>query len=244
MKRLIFITCIILSIASIAGADPLGKYYKWSQFPDMDASGYDVPDVHPNILADDFLCENGLDITDIHWWGSLIGWQQDLPMPDPALAPQPDFFDFSFHTDVPAGPNSPYSHPGGLLATDQASKVEYTVNYFGTIDHGGIFEHVFQYNFDLHQYWQQQQGQIYWLDISAIYAQQPMFTWGWHTAKTQWNDSAVMLAPGTPQGWAPIDSGEPRDLAFELSTVPEPGAMILFGMGGFFWLVKRIRKHV
>lgn len=69
-----------------------GKWFiKWSQPPvpiDPDAeppvfNGWDERSDYnnPPIVADDWKCEDDRPITDIHWWGSFIGW--DLPLPPP-----------------------------------------------------------------------------------------------------------------------------------------------------------------
>ncbi|MCB1196202.1 PEP-CTERM sorting domain-containing protein [bacterium] len=241
MKKIVFMLCVIVIAASNGHADSRSNTYKWSQLPDLSITGRDIGATEPTVLADDWECLNGLPITDIHWWGSYLGWEEANPTPDTFSAPHPDAFNFSMHTDVPLPNQFGYSFPGQLINGAQALQGQYTVELIGTIDKGGIFEHVFQYNFDLTDPWFQQQGLIYWLDISASY-NDPIgnFLWGWHTAKTQWNDSAVIAIPGAAPGWIPIEpTGEKVDLAFELSTVPEPGVMILFGFGIIGWFVRR-----
>ena len=198
MKKILSFTFIFVLLASMSFADDNNLSYKWSQYPDMQQSGWDVDGTDPIVLADDFMCENGLDITDIHWWGSYIGWMEDEPQADNVLsfAQHPEAFKFSMHKDVPVGVDANYSHPGETLY--ELISNNFTVEYYGTVDHGGVFEHVFQYNFILPDAWQQEEGSIYWLDLSAIYSTfQPDFRWGWHTAETQWNDSAVRNDPGT-----------------------------------------------
>lgn len=100
-----------------------GKFFiKWSQPPVLidphaerpvfngwdERSDYNIPP----IVADDWLCQDDRPVTDIHWWGSLIGW--DLPLP-PLIMPKA--FHIGIWTDVPVDPGDPmsYSHPGTLI---------------------------------------------------------------------------------------------------------------------------------
>jgi len=245
MKKILSLTFILVLLAAFGYSKDYDWTYKWSQLPDMEQSGMDIEGTDPTILADDFLCENGLPITDLHWWGSYIGWMEDVDDPNPTgVMPQhPDAFKFSMHMDVRAGVDAPYSHPGQQIYGHIDNN--YNVEYFGTVNHGGVFEHVFQYNYILPEAWMQEQGLVYWLDLSAIYdTGQPDYRWGWHTSKTQWNDSAVVNSAGTPVGWVPIaDDPIKTDLAFEISTVPEPGAMFLFFLGAIGWFYKRIKNR-
>jgi len=80
------------------------------------------------VVADDFLCTDGKEITEVHFWGSYIDdpyepgehWQQGNPGPPVnPLPPTPGLkaFKLSFHKDIPAGvdPDMPWSHPGELI---------------------------------------------------------------------------------------------------------------------------------
>ena len=64
-------------------------------------------------MADDWPCYDNRPITDIHWWGSFIGWTQpNLP---PVL---PKGFHIGIWTDVAQNdPNNHFgfSHPGTLI---------------------------------------------------------------------------------------------------------------------------------
>lgn len=243
MKKILYVVCTLAVLISTAYADDTGAIYKWSQLPDMTPMGRDINATSPNILADDWLCENGLNITDIHWWGSYLGWQVNTPPEQLVINVQhPDSFNFSQHLDIPAGGQYPYSQPGAQINGASAAAGQYTWNYYGSIQTGAAtWEHVFQYNFILPQEWSQKQGMVYWLDISAVYNAGTQLPWGWHTSATQWNDSAVKNVVGG--GWEPITYPERTDLAFELSTVPEPGAMMLFGLGVFSWFMRKLRKR-
>jgi hypothetical protein len=95
------------------------NYIKWSQQPVvLDAnqppiiSGWDQQSDYNQwpIVADDWECNDSRPVTDIHWWGSFINWDQpNLP---PIL---PKAFNIGIWTDVPKGPGVPFSHPGKLV---------------------------------------------------------------------------------------------------------------------------------
>lgn len=215
---------------------------KWSQTPDMTANSTDIYDVNPTVLADDWVCTNGLPITDIHWWGSYLLFDEDVAAPVNTPL-HPDTFLFSQHLDVPNDANNQlgYSYPGQQINSASTLLGQYAVSYFGSIDHGTYFEHVYEYTFNLSQPWTQTEGQIYWLDISAQYTDPNIATpWGWHTAEIPFNDAAVIN--GIDVGWIPYDGT--TNLAFALSTaaVPEPGAMMLFAFGGILWIFKKLKK--
>jgi len=217
---------------------------KWSQMPNLTPNTISVFDVYPTILADDWICTNGLPITDIRWWGSY--WFFDEDVSSPVNTPQhPDAFIFFQYSDVPNDHMNEfgYSYPGDLLNVDLASFGDYTVTYFTTIAHDTYFEHVYQYDFTLTLPWSQQMNDIYWLGITALYSDpEVLMPWSWREAETPFNDAAVIDFGDDPL-WIPYDGI--TNLSFELATpVPEPGAMLLFGFGIFSWFCKRLSRKL
>jgi len=184
----------------------------------------------PPIVADDWHCTDQRPVTDIHWWGSFIGWTQ----PDP---PQmPDAFHIGIWTDVPAGVDKPFSHPGVLIWENYCTSFEW--NFAGyDYDPRGLIENeaCFQFNQYLNpdEYFYQDpgpDGNIYWISISAIYQQLPVHPWGWKTRPHFFQDDAVritdtsMWPPAVGSEWTdgePIEfpQGISWDVAFELSTL-------------------------
>jgi hypothetical protein len=182
---------------------------KWLQFPDM-AAGVNIISfpMMGMIVADDWLCDDGDPITEIHFWGSYLDpsgqshWEQSNPgPPDFPLPPPPgvEKFVISFHKDVPAGvdPNMPWSHPGELIRLDEVET--FFERYWDSVPHMGPeglpwWEHKFYYIVRLEKPFEQETGNIYWLDVSAVPAPQPEadWVWGWETSKDHWNDSAVL----------------------------------------------------
>jgi|LGVE01.1.fsa_nt_gb hypothetical protein len=77
----------------------------------------------------------------------------------------------------------------------------------------------------------------------------PEYTWGWETSYEHWNDDAVrgnIAGPWEelryPEGH-PLE-GQSIDMAFEITTVPIPGAVWLLGSGliGLVAVRRRCRK--
>lgn len=227
---------------------------KWSQPPVEWQPGLEPPvylgwdeysmynQVPPQqIVADDWHCTTDDPVTDIHWWGSFIGWDQPEP---PQL---PSGFHIAIWTDVPAGVDSEYSHPGTLVWENFCDTYEY--NFAGydhdpRIDDPEMFrEACFQFNQRLNpEEWFYQdpgpEGNIYWLSIAAIYDEDPTYPWGWKTRPHIFNDDAVRIQlvtdPTGLVGWPPHvgwmwSQGQPIefpeetswDLAFELTTIEE-----------------------
>jgi hypothetical protein len=221
---------------------------KWSQPPVLwDGPSHNPPPVFygwdevsmynfgPPIVADDWRCTDQRPVTDIHWWGSFLGWTQ----PDP---PQmPDAFHIGIWKDVPAGIER-FSHPGELIWENYCTS--FTWNFAGydydprmQIDNEACFQ--FNQYLNPEEYFYQEpgpEGNIYWISISAIYKEvAPPYPWGWKTRPHFFQDDAVRIwAVSDPTGagdwppalnwsWAqgqPIEypEGKSWDLAFELST--------------------------
>ncbi|MBE3143878.1 MAG: hypothetical protein IMZ61_08140, partial [Planctomycetes bacterium] len=230
------------------------KYYtKWSQPPvEIDTThptvflGWNEPanyNMRP-LVADDWLCKDRRPVTDIHWWGSFIGWNQPNP---PAV--MPTAFHIGIWTDVPAGGQTTFSHPGTLVWQNLCDT---SVWNFAGYDKdprpdGQENEACFQFNQLLSQdewFYQKSDeadGTVYWLSIAAIYpaGTQVDYPFGMKTRERFYNDDAVRIGMvNDPTGtdiwppfigcqWAngsPIEFpvGTSWDMAFELST-NEPG---------------------
>ncbi|MEW5924777.1 MAG: dockerin type I domain-containing protein [Candidatus Zixiibacteriota bacterium] len=172
-------------------------------FPQLpDEAGWDVNATQPLVLADDWMCSETGWVKDIHFWGS---WKH-------GITGQILYFVLSIHADIPASQNpSGYSMPGQTLW-------EREIAYFiprpidpptleGWYDPltGAFFpedhDAYFQYNVFLEEndwFWQEQ-GTIYWLNISAVVADPAATQWGWKTSLDHWNDDAVWATWGNLQ---------------------------------------------
>ncbi len=169
-KRVCLVSClvvVVLAAAVTASADPPMGQVKWSQPPVPDGTtyqgmpvylGWDDPSVYPmggwQDLADDWRCTDKRPVTDIHWWGSYVGWL--APVPDPI---RPIGFWFGIYADVPdpdpLDPNNwsypdvdpSYPDPNDLLWSWQTSVWdEAFVGYDRDPLNGQILDSTFQYN--------------------------------------------------------------------------------------------------
>jgi hypothetical protein len=212
---------------------------KWRQPPDMKYGVNIQSTVNPSVtepwVADDWQCRDPRPVTDVHFWGSFIGWESDNPDP---TAPHPpiEAFMIRIYHDVPAGsgpdPNPPYSHPGKLL-------YEAKIDNFDEFFEASIklpddtFEHKFYYSLDLPDPFNQTVGTIYWISIVAVMPEMPndnFFPWGWETSIRHWNDNAARywvhnmyweeITPLLMPPWY-REIYPTVDMAFELTVAPE-----------------------
>ncbi len=170
-----------------------GHKMHFPQLPDV--VGWDVNATAPLILADDFECSETGWIKDIHFWGS---WMH-------GIEGQIISFNLSIHADIPAAQNPDgYSKPG--LTLWEREIFEFIIadpvdppGMQGWYDPAaGVFmsddhEAYFQYNVFLPEedwFWQEQ-GTIYWLNITATIADPAATQWGVKTTLNHWNDDAV-----------------------------------------------------
>jgi len=259
MKRtpflMIAVLLISLALASVASADlPFGPL-KWSQPIDRIAgetyngkpvyNGWDEPSstiigwTPDSGVADDWKCRDNRPVTDIHWWGSYVNWIQPTQP-----AQKPTSFWFGMYKDIPAPADGKgYSQPGALIWGYEAAAGGYEevfVGYDKDPRTGNITDSTFQYNVTLPAAnWFIQdpsQNSIYWLSIVAMYrAEEPQLLWGWKTRPHFYQDDAVKRYE--LGGWERVgilnsaNDFESWDMAFELSTVPEPSSLLALGMG-------------
>ena len=237
--------------------DPVNSkwYVKWSQPPqviDPDARpplirGWDeYSNYHiPPMVADDWQCDDPRPVTDIHWWGSFIGWTQ--PHPPPIM---PNMFHIGIWTDVQAGVDAPFSHPGVLIWENFCDSFVWNFAGYDVDPRWGDpcenpqeNESCFQFAQFLSEdewFYQEDPCTIYWLSIAAIYNTtdpDPQHAWGWKTRQPHWNDDAVRFSqvqrvdgltwpPAIGSTWInaptnqPIEypAGESWDVSFELTT--------------------------
>jgi hypothetical protein len=208
-------------------------------FPQLpDPNGWDVKAAYPKVLADDWKCSETGPVTDVHFWGS---WYNDDVGPI-------RWIQVSIHSDIPDpdGTGPEFSKPGDLLWLRVFYPEEVTVRPWETGQQGwydtnlGIWEYpnhyqTYQYNIvDIPDPFIQEQGTIYWLDISV---ECQYGEWGWKTSLDHWNDDAVWAdyVPGDPppppefmEIRDPI-TGESLDMAFVIT--PEPASILLLGLG-------------
>lgn len=229
MKRLFLITGVVFFCAAPALGDwNPGDPYKmhYPQLPDP--FGWDVNATFPKVLADDWMCTETGDVTDIHFWGS---WREDF-VADIAN------IHVSIHDNIPG---TPFSQPGALLWERDFLPGEWSERFYGTGDQGWYnpndgswfrpdHQLFYQYNIvDIFDPFIQEQGRIYWLDISVT-VNDPTAQWGWKTTLNHWEDDAVWGDFPAGTVWQPLEdplTGETLDLAFVITPEPATGLLLL-----------------
>ena len=221
---------------------------KWQQPPDM-VEGTDMaswrwissaPDMP--IRADDFISDGRL-ITDIHWWGSYMKWQNTVqgsptnPVPPPTGNDHPVGFNISWHAH-----NDQTGLPGQTLSEFFVSIWDCHEVYYDTVQQWWQpepYEHEYQYYLDLldpdvhGDGWPETATSQYWVNVQAVFPDS--FTpgegqhdgWGWKiTPELQLVPSAVS---NSLAGWRHDKllyphprSNQVFDLAFELTTTEVP----------------------
>jgi hypothetical protein len=219
---------------------------KWSQPPEP----YDVPDAYNGwdeysvydrhdiydpgqIVADDWYCDTSDPVADVHWWGSFIGWGLEEP---PEM---PEAFHIGIWTDVPAGVDQPYSHPGVMIHEALAADFswEFVGWDFDPRDPTAPPEATYYFSYDLpydEWFWQEPGDNIYWVSISAVYPEgaEPMHPFGWKSRPRDPDspapdDAVRVFDPDAPLEGTAWQAGEPIywptveeswDMSFVLTT--------------------------
>ena len=164
-------------------------------------------------MADDFADKFNSPVVHVKWWGSYLdnGISTAIPV---------NKFLISFESDVPAGPNNPFSRPGQPLL-NQVVRRGPLFPGSGTftetpVSPGGppLNERLFEYNAELHlgKDFKQLPDTVYWLKIVALVdlppgiiinpEQPPGFVprWGWHNRDYTIMDPLASTAPAVVPG--------------------------------------------
>lgn len=183
---------------------------KWLQIPEQGQEGVDVSNVQ-FMLADDFECTSSGEITNIHFWGSFLG--DVLPEEGPGGL----IFDISIWSDVPAGVDAPYSHPGVKLWEKTFHPGQYSAGQIWYVQEGewwhepgsgvwtpGADHGIYQFDFyppageAFLQEGEPQAPVVYWLAVKYRYEGTSSFQFGWKTTPEPWNDDACYFDPNNP----------------------------------------------
>ncbi len=227
-----------LAVPAIADWDPGdGHKMHYPQLPDPD--GWDVCATFPKVLADDWMCSETGWVSDIHFWGSWRHEEEGMI----------DKIHLSIHDNDPGPPSKPINPP---LWERDFYPGEWMERWYGSGDQGWynpntgeFYEHdhlnYFQYNFvDIVEPFWQEEGRIYWLDISVTLADPENFAWGWKSTQDHWMDDAVygdFPDPDWQEMYEPPYFEQSLDLAFVIT--PEPTMFGLLALGGLVLLRRR-----
>ena len=268
MKKLMTIclaAMMSVMIVGVANADWVpadGSKMHYPQLPDP--QGWDISfNWREQSFADDFKCTATGPITDIHFWGS---WKNDIVGTTGKILIQI----FSNDTISGGGGSFPKPDEAlwsRVITTNQYTSRLYTTGDQGWYD-PRYTDHWYEHNHDLmYQYnipvisnpFVQQAGKTYWLMISMDYLG---CDWGWKTSLDVQGNSSVFW--DSYQTWGPHcswwrhpeidwkwtqlktplgchDPRTPVDLAFVLTTVPEPATLFILAAGAAALLRRRKR---
>jgi len=165
-------------------------------------------------MADDFADKFSSPVVHVKWWGSYLNNFQSPEYPV-------DKFLISFESDIPQGPNNPFSRPGEPLLNQIVRRVPiggltpgsgtYTEKL---VSPGGppLSEALYEYNAELHlgKEFFQKPDTVYWLKIVALVDlpagvpidPPPTFAprWGWHNRDYTIFDPLASTAPAVVPG--------------------------------------------
>jgi len=215
------------------------------------------PYLQHKVVADDWLCTATGPVSDVHFWGS---WRRDIVSPI-------DSIHLSIHKDIPDpdGPTGPlYSMPGKLLweqdITDFVISGPFTGQqgwYNPNTGEAIKPDHCMYHQINIENIidpFIQKEGTIYWLDIQVdvpylpptggtggLDPNQP--EWGWKTSLDHWNDDAVYSDSGMGPWYELYDPiiTPPQSLDMAFVITPEPGTIVLLGLGSLV-LIRRRKK--
>ena len=261
-----------LAMTAMADWDPTTPYTKWVQMPDLSPTGLDVNDTQIWLdpptglsLADDWLCEKTGPVTDFHIWGSWlfdkVGVIEQFRLAIYADIPDPDGTGPEYSMPGTCRWNKTFQ-PGEWVDRIDAEDIQegwydpVEGEYIPSLPPDGPADTVcWQHNFlvDEADAFVQQEGTIYWFEVQVWVKREDLGQpfWGWKTSLDHWNDDAVWMDPAFQWNELRYPLGHPLetqsiDLAFALTTIPEPATMGLLMLGslGLAALKRRRRTWV
>ncbi len=250
MKTVLRITLallILFAMQCIASADA-SQLVKWSQLPDM-VNGYQFSSETkvPSLVADDWICPTEA-LAGLRWWGGLwtptaAGKYSHYCDSRPTITSLGNYqaWIIRIFDNVPQSATEPYARPGNELAMWTLSSADVQETHYKDTQSG---RHVHSYYADLTNLAMPQltAGSIYWISIQAQMSDTNV-QWGWHESRDHRLSAAVQDFKSA--GWLQIQNNMyDNDMAFELTTIPEPTGLsvLTVGIGGmatFFWRRRR-----
>ncbi len=245
-KKVILIAvglALLLHLPLAADWDPAdGHKMHFPQLPNE--TGWAVNATQPLVLADDWQCSETGFVRDVHFWGAWKG----------GIEGQMVQLFLSIHSDIPAE-QSPtgFSMPGATLW--EADVLQFTtVRPVDTPALEGWYDPAtgeviaqdhqayYQYNVLLPEdlWFVQEEGTIYWLNISAIVVDPQGTVWGWKSSLDHWNDDAVWAMWGTLNWQEMYEPSVPIINDFGITILPggvfaNGGGSGAYGQGWYYY---------
>jgi hypothetical protein len=189
-----------------------GKFYGHDELSTLRRLPLGAPfDVYAGtFMADDFAVKSALPITHVRFWGSYL---------QNARLQGIDRFFVIFESDIPAGPNIPFSRPGEALLT-QIVTLGPLVSNSGTfteklIHPGGapLNENLYEYTAELATPFLPTPNTVYWLKVAAITetGPAPIPSWGWHNRDYSRRNLLAPVPPFVVPGERFVGTAIPED---------------------------------
>ncbi len=221
--------CVLPAQAGVYQAPHTGTSYSF-------ASEYKDPWLMNTF--DDFICPTE-QMIGLRWWGSywtppVINTFTNYSGAQPDAQPGGVIsFSVSIYPNTPPTATVPFDHPQsgyqqswGMPMTSVTETEAFTVtNMYG------VTHKVYEYNATLGPMDPSRPltpGTKYWLGISADFRVSDR-QWGWHEAGVHYGAYAVQSVMGDYYTWHVPCGG--HDMAFELTTVPEPSSLAACALG-------------
>ncbi|MCC6449810.1 MAG: hypothetical protein IT574_04545 [Candidatus Aureabacteria bacterium] len=185
------------------------------------------------VSADDWRCPDGQPINVIRWWGEYEGYENGTPGPvSPPTGLRPNGFTLNQYLNDAFDPLD--SKPGGGFNEASVPLADCNEAYAGTVYAGGVYHHIFSYQAMVYP-WAQTAGEIYWLQVSAQFNDDPASSIGSGFQYGEWLNTppADLLGTGHELNfmgsdpWSPLFylveacyEFDPINFAFEIGSLP------------------------
>ncbi|MGA2242891.1 MAG: PEP-CTERM sorting domain-containing protein [Verrucomicrobiota bacterium] len=162
--------------------------------------------------------------------------------------------ELAIYSNVPGVGTNGFSQPGNSLWSSVFNWGQFSTRPYATNSQGwyeprtgswltNTHSIMWELNITNIQNLNQQQGVTYWLAVEFTGTNTD--TIGWKTALTSTNDAAVWLTPSWVWTKLVDQSTNSMDLAFVITTIPEPSTSLLVALGGLalIGLRRQVARH-
>ena len=162
-----------------------------------------APGYSGQYMADDFADKFSTPVVNVQWWGSYLEGVAGTGVKQ---------FLVTFESDVPAGPNGDFSHPGQVLSSQIVTLVRVAPGS-GTFTETGMPNPgspdggtLYQYDAELKAPFAEQANTVYWMKIVAIVnpSTDGQILWGWHDRDWSIPNALASTPPAVTPGEGPV----------------------------------------